>query len=130
MLSHEQNQLHLSLPNYRAGRRRLDLPLPDISGDTVDTHRIPSTPSTISPHLFDPPPPKSPPPSNPSVVCIGSDGFTTGRSSNGISLPTTSSSRAARTRHATTAVGSEHLNRRGSGNMAATGAWLAFVYCY
>ncbi|XBJ22521.1 hypothetical protein VPH35_000899 [Triticum aestivum] len=40
---------HLSLPNYRAGRRRLDLPLPAISGDTADTHEVPSTPSTISP---------------------------------------------------------------------------------
>ncbi|XBH85056.1 hypothetical protein VPH35_073068 [Triticum aestivum] len=128
MQSHEH--IHLSLRNYRAGRRRLDLPLPAISGDTADTHRIPSTPSTIYPHLFDPPPPKSPPPSNPSAVCIGSDGFTTGRSSNGISLPTNSSCRAARTRRATMAVRRDHLNRCGSGNMAATDARLAFVYCY
>ncbi|XBJ01651.1 hypothetical protein VPH35_021255 [Triticum aestivum] len=129
MLSHEQNQLHLSLPNYRAGRRRLDLPLPAISGDTADTHRIPSTPSTISPHLFDPPPPKSSPPSNPSAACLGSGGFATARGGNDIYLPMPSTSAATRTRRATTAVGRERLHWRSFGNMPLS-VFDSFIYCY
>uniref|UniRef100_A0A453G7W7 Uncharacterized protein n=1 Tax=Aegilops tauschii subsp. strangulata TaxID=200361 RepID=A0A453G7W7_AEGTS len=55
-------------PRTEHGRRRLDLPRPGISGDTVDTYRFSSSPSTISPYLFYPPPPKTSPPLNPSAA--------------------------------------------------------------